>query len=70
MVALVALDTIGWRLTELRPSLSAGAGMWHVTIERVDYVASMSATAPDPDGALEELARYAAADAEEEAPRR
>jgi hypothetical protein len=34
-----------------------------VTIERVDLVASMTATAPDPDVVLEALARYAAADA-------
>jgi hypothetical protein len=61
VVVIEALEAIGWRVIELRPSIDRE--LWHVTIERVDLVASMTATAPDPDVALEELARYAAADA-------
>ncbi len=59
---IAALEAIGWRVTELRPSIDHA--LWHVTIERVDRVASMTVTAPDPDVALEELARYTASDAE------
>ncbi len=59
---IAALEAIGWRVTELRPSVDHA--MWHVTIERVDLVAKMTVTAPDPDAALEELARYTAADAQ------
>ncbi|HWO27011.1 MAG TPA: hypothetical protein VNO30_50120 [Kofleriaceae bacterium] len=61
VVVIEALEAIGWRVNELRPSIDRE--LWHVTIERVDLVASMTVTAPDPDVALEELARYAAADA-------
>ncbi|HWO20379.1 MAG TPA: hypothetical protein VNO30_16535 [Kofleriaceae bacterium] len=61
VVVIEALEAIGWRVSELRPSIDRE--LWHVTIERVDLVASMTATAPDPDVALEELARYAAVDA-------
>jgi hypothetical protein len=61
VVVIDALEAIGWRVSELRPSIDRE--QWHVTIERVDLIASMTATAPDPDVALEELARYAAADA-------
>lgn len=61
---IAALEAIGWRVTELRPSVDHA--LWHVTIGRVDQVASMTVTAPDPDVALEELARYAGTDAERE----
>ena len=64
VIVIEALEAIGWRVSELRPSIDRE--LWHVTIERVDLVASMTATAPDPDVALEELARYAAADAQGE----
>jgi hypothetical protein len=64
VVVIEALEAIGWRVIELRPSIDRE--QWHVTIERVDLVASMTVTAPDPDVALEELARYAAADAARE----
>ena len=64
MALIAGLDAIGWRVTELRPSGGCELVLWHVTIERVDHVASMTATAPDPDVALEELARYAATDGE------
>jgi hypothetical protein len=64
VVVIEALEAIGWRVSELRPSIDRE--LWHVTIERVDLVASMTVTAPDPDVALEELARYAAVDAQGE----
>lgn len=64
VTVIEALEAIGWRVTELRPSLDRE--QWYVTIERVDLVASMTVTAPDPDVALEELARYAAVDAQGE----
>jgi len=64
VAAIVALGGIGWRVTEIRPDISAPV-LWHVTIERHDESASISVTEADPDVALEELARYAAADAEE-----
>ena len=59
---IVALNKMGWRVTEIRPSLDPGARMWSVKIERIDFVATMTVTAPDPDVALEELSRYAATD--------
>ena len=63
-VAMIeALDSFGWRVTEIRPASRQLPALWHVTVRRVDLVASMSVTATDPDVALEELARYAAADA-------
>ena len=61
VVVIEALEAIGWRVIELRPSIDRE--LWHVTIECVDLVVSMTLTAPDPDVALEALARYAAADA-------
>jgi len=61
---VVALDTLGWRVTGLRPSLIDGeVSLWHVTAERVDFDASMCMTAADPAGALAEIVRYASADA-------
>jgi hypothetical protein len=64
VAAIVALDAIGWRVTELRPAIGHGHGLWLAKIERVDLVASMTVIAPDPDVALQELARYAAIDSE------
>ena len=64
MDVIAGLEAIGWRVTELRPSVDHA--LWHVTIERVDFVARMTVTAPDPDVALTELACYAAPDAEHE----
>lgn len=65
MATILALDAVGWRVTKIRPPIDRDTGLWCVTIDRVDFVASMTVTAPDPDMALEELARYAAADADE-----
>ena len=60
---VVALDALGWRVIELRPSFIDGeVSLWRVTAERVDLDASMSMTAADPAGALAELVRYASAD--------
>ena len=59
---IAALDAIGWRVTELRPSVDHA--MWRVTIERTDFAVTMSVTAADPDVAFEELARYTATDAQ------
>ena len=60
-----ALDSIGWRVVEMRPErLDGRAALWHVGIARVDDVASMTAIASDPDAALGELVRYTAIDAE------
>jgi hypothetical protein len=50
-------------VTEIWPSLDYGGALWQVTIKRVDFDASITVTATDPDAALEEIARYAAADA-------
>ena len=61
---IAELEAIGWRVTEIRPSIGDSLALWRVTIERVDLVAKMTVTAPDPDVALEELARYAASDAD------
>jgi len=61
-----ALDALGWRVVELRPDRFDGkVSLWHVTITRVDFVASMTAIASDPDAALGELVRYTAVDAED-----
>ena len=61
-----ALDAIGWRVVELRPDrLDGKVSLWHVTITRVDLVASMTAIASDPDAALGELVRYTVVDAED-----
>jgi hypothetical protein len=64
---LIALDAVGWRVVEIRPPISRDEGaLWHVAITRVDFVASMTATAPEPDVALAELVRYASADGREQ----
>ena len=60
----IALDAAGWRVVEIRPPISREeGGLWHVAIQRVDLVASMTAIASDPDAALAELVRYASVDA-------
>jgi hypothetical protein len=68
-VRLIAeLAALGWRITELRPEhLDGRVVLWHVAIVRIDHVATMTACASDPDGALAELVRYTAADAKERA---
>ena len=61
---IAALDAIGWHVVEIRSDISGGgAALWRATITRLDGDASMTVTAADPDDALEELARYAQADA-------
>lgn len=61
---VVALDALGWRVVELRPSLIDGeVALWRVTAERVDLDASLHMTAADPGVALAEIVRYASADA-------
>jgi hypothetical protein len=65
VATLRALCALGWEVTELRPSIDAPA-LWRVTIKRHDgAVAIIVLDAADPDAALEELARYAAVDAED-----
>lgn len=66
-VRLIAeLAPIGWRITELRPQrLDRRVVLWHVAIARVDDVATMTACASDPDGALADLVCDTAADAQE-----
>jgi hypothetical protein len=61
---VVALDALGWRVVELRPSSIDGeVTLWRVTAERLDRDASMHMAAEEPDVALAELVRYASADA-------
>lgn len=61
---IVALETVGWRLVGLRPSIDEdGPALWRATIARHDQNASMTITEADPDVALAELVRYARADA-------
>jgi hypothetical protein len=63
---VAALGALGWHVTEIRPSIDAPV-QWRVTVKRHDgAVEIVVLDAADPDAALEELARYAAADAEEE----
>ncbi len=65
VATLAALGELGWHVTEIRPSNDAPV-QWRATIERRDGAVSIVVIdATDPDAALEELARYAAADAEE-----
>jgi hypothetical protein len=59
-----ALDALGWRVTKIRPEGEEDNPLWHVTIERVDLAAYMTAITLDPDVALEELIRYAAVDSD------
>ena len=61
---IIALEAIGWRVVELRPSIAGDApALWRVTIERTDENASMTATEVDLDVALAELVRYTRVDA-------
>jgi hypothetical protein len=65
---IIALETIGWHITQLRPSLAGDIPpLWRVAITRSDLDASMSASALAPEDALAELLHHASADAEEEA---
>jgi hypothetical protein len=65
VATLIALGALGWHVTELRPSIDAPV-QWRVEIKRYDgAVAIIVLDAADPDAALAELARYAAADAED-----
>jgi len=68
-VRLIAeLAAVGWRITALWPErLDGHVVLWHVAITRVDDVATMTACATEPDGALAELVRYTAVDATERA---
>lgn len=64
VATLDALDALGWHVTRIRPARDASA-LWRVEIKRYDGAVSISVSdASDPDAALEELARYAAVDAE------
>ena len=64
---LIALEAAGWRVVELRPSVSRGEpALWRAAITRVDLDASMTVSATDPEVALAELVRYASADASEQ----
>jgi len=61
---IVSLESLGWRVVELRPLISEGeVALWHVRISRVDLGATMTVSAAAPDIALAELVRYASADA-------
>jgi hypothetical protein len=65
---VLALEALGWRVIELRPSRIRGGevALWRVAILRVDLDASMTVTSSDPLAGLAELARYASADARKE----
>ena len=63
---IVTLESLGWRVVEIRPALTGGeAALWRVKITRFDLDATMSVSAAKPDLALAELVRYASADARE-----
>jgi hypothetical protein len=65
VATLATLAALGWHVTEIRPDRDAPV-QWRVEIRRYDgAVAIVVLDASDPDAALEELARYAAADAED-----
>ncbi len=64
VATLGALGALGWHVTEIRPDRDASA-LWRVTITRYDGNLSFTLIEADPDVALEELARYAAADGED-----
>ena len=65
VATLGVLGEFGWHVTEMRPSNDAPV-LWRVEIKRYDgAVAIVVIDATDPDAAIEELARYAAADAED-----
>lgn len=65
MAYISTLAALGWRVTKIYPEGQEENALWHVSIERVDLVAYMTAVAPDPDMALRELIRYVAVDADE-----
>jgi hypothetical protein len=68
VATLAALGALGWHVTEIRPDRDASA-LWRVAIKRYDGAVSIIVIdAIDPDAALEELARYAVADAEDDVP--
>jgi hypothetical protein len=66
VAALLELSAFGWHVTEIRPDIGGGDApvLWRVTIRRYDGYASITITEADPDAALDELARYAAVDAD------
>lgn len=65
VATLATLGALGWHVTEIRPSIDAPV-QWRVEIKRYDGAVSIILIdASDPDAAIEELARYAAADAED-----
>lgn len=63
VAALLELRSLGWHVTAIRPDVAAPA-LWRVAIERYDGYASIVVTEADPDEALDELIRYAVADAD------
>lgn len=66
VATMATLIALGWRVAEIRPRRVDEPVLWRVTIDRYDGAVSITAIdAADPDTALEELARYAAADAED-----
>jgi hypothetical protein len=65
VATLGELRALGWDVTEILPDRDEPV-LWRVEIKRFDgAVAIIVLDAADPDAALEELARYAAADAED-----
>jgi hypothetical protein len=65
VATLGALGEFGWHVAEIRPSNDAPV-LWRVEIKRYDGAVSIVVIdATDPDAALEELTRYAVADAED-----
>jgi hypothetical protein len=67
VATLSVLATLGWRVTEIQPRPGIDAPVqWRAEFTRCDgSVEIIVLDAADPDAALEELARYAAADAED-----
>jgi hypothetical protein len=64
VVAIVALEAIGWHVVGLRPASTGDEPtLWRVTIERYDESTSITTIEADPDVALAELVRYVQADA-------
>jgi hypothetical protein len=65
VATLAALAALGWTVTEIRAGRAAPV-LWRVEVTRYDgAMAIIVLDAADPDAALEELARYAAADSED-----
>ncbi len=63
VAALLELRSRGWHVSEIRPDRDAPV-LWRVVIVRYDRSAWITVIEADPDDALAELLRYAAADAE------